>query len=253
MVTQQFGQAVLDTSTISERLQQQTATCSYCSGTGWELIQGKGVRPCLCTKSERLRKLFEASHIPARFSESSLRTFCVPAENPALLLAYSYVHRIIRDYPEVDRGLLLMGNSGVGKTHLGVATLLGLLERGVRCRFYDYAALLKEIQASYNSGSDVTEIKLLEPIFNIDVILLDELGAMKPTEWVLDTVRLIINQRYNAGKLTLATTNYFDEPRSSGEDTLEQRIGSRIRSRLYQMCKTIVIEGSDWRRRFDSP
>jgi DNA replication protein DnaC len=236
---------------LSASNEQSSSVCSNCFGTGWEMATEKGVRQCGCIKKGRLRGLIEAAHIPARFSECTLSNFHPAPGNASHLLAYSYAHQIIRDYPEVDQGLLLMGSSGVGKTHLGAALLLGLLERGVSCRFYDYATLLKDILRSYNSKSETTELDLLGPIFSVDVLLIDELGAMKPTEWVLDTVRLIINRRYNDRKLTIATTNYPDEAQSGGQETLEQRVGVRIRSRLHQMCKTAVLDGEDRRRWFD--
>jgi DNA replication protein DnaC len=81
--------------------------------------------------------------------------------------------------------------------------------------------------------------------------VLDELGAAKPTDWVLDTMMHVINTRYNDKKLTVFTTNYPDERVSDREETLEDRIGVRLRSRLYEMCRTVVIEGKDFRRNFD--
>ncbi|HKQ05731.1 MAG TPA: ATP-binding protein, partial [Blastocatellia bacterium] len=128
----------------------------------------------------------------------------------------------------------------------------GLVEKGIACRFYEYRGLLKEIQNSYNANTETTEMSILAPLFETEVIALDELGAAKPSEWVQDTIGLIINGRYNEKKLTILTTNYLDEGQSPMDETLGARIGARLRSRLYQMCKTIVIEGEDYRRRFDA-
>jgi len=158
----------------------------------------------------------------------------------------------VRDYPIIDRGILFMGSVGVGKTHLSVSILRGLIEKGISCRFYEYRSLLKEIQNSYNPNTNTTEMSILAPLFEYEVIVLDELGAARPSEWVQDTIGLIINGRYNEKKLTILTTNYLDECQSSGDETLGDRIGVRLRSRLYQMCKTIVVEGEDYRRRFDA-
>lgn len=80
---------------------------------------------------------------------------------------------------------------------------------------------------------------------------MDELAVSKPTEWVRDTMSYIINRRYNDEKLTIFTTNYPDERTDDTEETLEDRIGTRLRSRLYEMCQTVKIEGPDFRRRFD--
>jgi DNA replication protein DnaC len=144
-----------------------------------------------------------------------------------------------------------MGSVGVGKTHLAVAILRGLIETyGVQGLFYQSGALLKEIQDSYNPISQTSELKVLAPVFEADVLVLDELGASKPTDWVRDTLMQIINTRYNDKKLTIFTTNYLDERRSETDtrETLEERISIPLRSRLYEMCRTVLIEGRDYRK-----
>ena len=141
-----------------------------------------------------------------------------------------------------------MGPAGVGKTHLAVAIIRGLIEKGFAGIFSEFGALLKEIQDSYNPISKSSELKVLAPIYQIDVLVLDELGATVPTDWVRDTMYQIINKRYNDNKLTIFTTNYFDEPRLQTEKVLEERISARLRSRLYEMCTKVVIEGEDYRR-----
>lgn len=143
-----------------------------------------------------------------------------------------------------------MGPCGVGKTHLAVAALYGLIEKGTRYLFYEFGALLKEIQESYNTVSQISELKVLAPVFETEVLVLDELGAVKSTDWVRDTMMQIINTRYNGRKLTIFTTNYMDERRGQTDETLEDRISVRLRSRLYEMCRTVSIDGEDYRRRF---
>jgi DNA replication protein DnaC len=108
--------------------------------------------------------------------------------------------------------------------------------------------LLKEIQDSYNPVSKSSELKVLSPIYQTDVLVLDELGATIPTDWVRDTMYQIINKRYNDKKLTIFTTNYSDARRSDKEQVLEDRIGTRLRSRLYEMCSKVVMDGGDYRR-----
>ena len=145
-----------------------------------------------------------------------------------------------------------MGTVGVGKTHLAVSILKGLTERGFSCLFCEFGALLKQIQDSYNANTKTSELAVLAPVLNADVLVLDELGASKPTDWVRDTMAHIINSRYNDKKLTIFTTNYLDERRSERDETLEDRIGVRLRSRLFEMCKTVTIAGDDYRRRLGS-
>jgi DNA replication protein DnaC len=144
--------------------------------------------------------------------------------NGSQLLAFNHAYRLGREYPAVERGLLFMGPCGVGKTHLSVAILRELLERkGVPCLFYEFGSLLKEIQNSYNPISRTSELKVLAPVIEAEVLVLDELGATKPTDWVRDTMMQIINTRYNDRKLTIFTTNYRDERSQPSEETLEDR------------------------------
>jgi DNA replication protein DnaC len=158
---------------------------------------------------------------------------------------------LVHKYPNVDRGVLLMGSVGVGKTHLAVSILKGLTERGFSCLFYEFGTLLKEIQDSYNPNTFSSELSVLNPVLKADILVLDELGASKPTDWVRDTMAHVINTRYNDRKVTIFTTNYLDDRRSPAEETLEDRVGTRLRSRLYEMCRTVMIDGRDYRRTFD--
>lgn len=237
---------------LSEEVAQPADICASCSGTGWQFVEGKGVRPCRCRTEERRAKLLADACIPKLYDESTLQTYQPVKGNLSQLRAFNFAHTLVRDYPVVDRGILFMGSVGVGKTHLAVAILRGLVEKGIVCRFYEYRALLKDIQNSYNPNTKTTEMSILAPLFESEAIVLDELGAARPSEWVQDTIGLIINGRYNDKKLTILTTNYLDEGQSPMDETLGDRIGVRLRSRLYQMCKTVVIEGEDYRRRFDA-
>ncbi len=230
----------------------QTTICSYCYGSGMEVIAGKGARRCRCRTQERQASLLEEARIPRRYQECSLANYQPALGNSTQFLAFNLAFKLVDEYPAIDRGLLLMGSCGVGKTHLSAAVLRGLVEKGINCLFYEFGALLKEIQSSYNSASNTTERNVLAPVYEAEVLVLDELGAVKPTDWVRDTMMHIIATRYNERCLTLFTTNYMDVRRHAAEETLEDRIGVRLRSRLYEMCRTIAIEGGDYRQRFDS-
>jgi DNA replication protein DnaC len=217
-----------------------------------EVLQGKGARRCRCRTQSIRTNLLEAACIPRRYSECSFSNYEPEKGNASQLLALTLSRRLVHEYPAVERGLLFMGSVGVGKTHLSVAILRMLIEKGVGCLFYEFGSLLKEIQNSYNPISQTSELKVLESVFQAEVLVLDELGASKPTDWVRDTMMQIINTRYNDKKLTIFTTNYLDARRSERDEVLEDRIGVRLRSRLYEMCKTIRIEGEDYRKKFDS-
>jgi DNA replication protein DnaC len=230
----------------------ESPLCAFCSGTSWEFVADKGVRPCRCRQDQRKDKLSKAANLPRLYEECSLSNYKPAVGNASQLRAFNQAYRIVESYPGDGRGLLLMGSCGVGKTHLAVAILRGLIEKGVQCLFYDFGALLKAIQSSYNPNPQTSELDILAPVFDAEVLVLDELGASKPTEWVLDTMLHIIRARYNDRRLTLFTSNYMDENSGRENETLEDRIGVRLRSRLYEMCRTVVIDGQDYRRHFDT-
>ena len=231
----------------------EPVVCFVCFGSGMEVVPGKGARRCRCHKQDAQTKLLEAARIPRRYEECSLANYQPAANNGSQLRAFNYAYRLVQEYPLVERGLLFTGACGVGKTHLSVAILRELIEKkGVSCLFYEFGTLLKEIQNSYNPVAQTSELKVLTPVIEAEVLVLDELGASKPTDWVRDTMMHVINTRYNDRRLTIFTTNYLDGRSSERDEILEDRIGVRLRSRLFEMCKTVQIEGEDYRRWFDS-
>jgi DNA replication protein DnaC len=222
---------------------------------------------------ERASRVFERARIPKRYEHCDFESYVTDLVDgktwtsqhaqslkQAKLLAQAFV----RDYPgSEEKGLLLMGPSGVGKTHIAVAALKELIKRGHVGLFCDYRELLKEIQASYNPASESTEMRILEPIRTVEILILDDLGASKPSDWVRDIVGIVLNARYNERRTTIITTNYFDSPAAesepvrlpngkliapSREDSLDQRIGARMRSRLFEMCRTVEVFAPDFRR-----
>jgi len=226
------------------------------------------VTRCQCRVRERSQRLLAAAHIPARYEHCELANFnCdphnLPEKSPSK--ARWIAGRFVEEYPTDKTGLLFVGTVGVGKTHLSVGILKALIrEKGIHCLFCDYRELLKSIQNSYNPSVQATEMDILRPVFDAEVLVLDELGAIRSTEWVFDTVNYILNSRYNDNKTTIITTNFPDAaeqarendegPRSysaaeraARRETLGDRIGERMRSRLHEMCKKVEIDGSDYR------
>ncbi len=137
----------------------------------------------------------------------------MPCSGPSRMAAC----RFVEEYPVDNTGLLLIGSIGVGKTHLAVGIIKELIVgKGIGCLFYDYRELLKQIQNSYNSSVQATELKFCARCSRLRLLVLDELGAVKPTEWVWDTVSLILNTRYNDNRTTIITTNFDDKPARIG-------------------------------------
>src|SRR6266404_428496 len=261
----------------SQNLQPQE-DCAVCGGTGWRTIpattlEDGNIKPqqvtrCACHIGARADRLLEKAQIPARYEHCTLESFNIEFNgelHKGLSDAKLMAGRLVEEYPVRNAGLLFIGPVGIGKTHLAVGIIKLLMEqKGVRCLFSDYRELLKEIQNSYNANVNATELGILRPVFEADVLVLDELGAVKPSEWVWDTVSLIINSRYNERKTTIITTNYPNRAPASAEaetnllkrvvreETLGDRIGERMRSRLHEMCRIVEITGVDYRQHYKS-
>jgi DNA replication protein DnaC len=258
------------------------AECERCRGTGFEVAVVKGkdgkdvetVRVCACRRlatDESEAALLERLRIPPRYHHCLLSEFKTDESASVKASALMKVMRYCHEYPSRgaknsnDRGLglLFTGSNGTGKTHLAVAALRELAtSHGVIGQFWDYHELLREIRNSYDPSTAFTEYEVLEPIINMELLLLDDLGAWKMTDWMNDTLFYVLNKRYLATRPTLITTNYPDrEPTarevSEADTTLRReylvdRIGLRLRSRLLEACAVIRLEGQDVRQAYQA-
>lgn len=247
--------------------------CSLCAGSGWKVVPDapeRGVTRCDCQLRARADAMVAAARIPKRYEHCELSNFEFEGSQLHLAPARMAACRFVEEYPVDKTGLMLVGTIGTGKTHLAVGIAKALVrEKGIPCLFYDYRELLKEIQNSYNTSVQTTELSLLKPVFDAEVLVLDELGAVRPSEWVWDTVSLILNTRYNDKRTTIITTNFPDLPErgspfkthassreaaahAAGKDTLGDRIGERMRSRLHEMCRIVGMDGADFRQKYRS-
>ncbi len=238
--------------------------CPICGGRGFRIEADGGAGravPCECRKCERARELAAASAVPERYRSCTLAGFdtAVSADklvNGALMAAkrscaeYLDGFLLNRKVP----GLLFYGPPGVGKTHLAVAVLLELIERyQVRARYADFSSLMFAIHSSFDEASNDSLGSVLRPVMEAEVLVLDELGAQKPTDWVLQNLYWIISRRYNEQRPTIFTTNYHVDPAdaSPGEvsaEKLSARLSPQLVSRLYEMAKPVRMPGFDFRR-----
>ncbi|HEX8171903.1 MAG TPA: ATP-binding protein [Thermoanaerobaculia bacterium] len=229
------------------------STCPRCNGSGWVPVAGDSLRveACGCQGELRRQQRLASASIPKRYEHCTLETF--REKSTVLKNAKRRLQEFVDLWPNTPegKGLLLMGGCGVGKTHLAVAALIEIVRAGKpgRVLFSNFQDLIQEIQASFGSDQVPTKSELLRPLLEADLLVLDELGSQKPTTFVQDILYYVINTRYNEERATIFTTNYYDRAGDAKEETLEQRIGTRLRSRLAEMAERIEFTGATDHRR----
>jgi DNA replication protein DnaC len=235
-----------------------TAVCPICGGTGWKIIERAGLsgaEPCRCAEEARAGALQDASGIPPNYVRATLDNFQIPQDNPiartGLGTVLMQVRSFVREFPAPERpGLLLAGDTGTGKTHLAVAALKAIIDKGHAGVFFDFQNLLDRIRSSYDKTSGSSDKETYRSAMDAEVLLLDDLGSHRVTEWVEDTVTSIVTYRCNHKKPLIATTNLSPDETGptayttpGGTDvsrkTLSEAIGARARSRLFEMCRVV--------------
>lgn len=243
--------------------------CKICDGVGLVRIQSQSgqwfSRPCECQGKQQEELRMIAAQIPPRFWGMSLEMYDInfPGADISQKNALAMARAFVKAYPfdTGGKGLIFMGSLGVGKTHLAIGVLEGLIrDRGVQGMFCSYGQLVNAIQRTFNSNGSITQADLIEPVLNAEVLVLDELGALRPTDFVLDNVALILGTRYDQRRSTIITTNYADFPAGQGrqtdieraakDPTLGDRIGDRMYSRIQEMCIKVEMNGQDARGTF---
>jgi len=225
--------------------------CPLCDDTGWKTVDtagSRGVERCDCWRQAVSQKLVADARIPPRYQQCDLDNILLYA-NEGLEKAVAIARRFAQGFPVVERGLFLNGPPGIGKTHIAVAVLRRVIvTRGARGLFYDTRELLRVIRSTFNPVTRTAEMDILRPVMDAELLVLDDLGAEKTSEWVEETMNLIVNTRYNERRPTIFTSNYDDVPDEAGDpNSLKARVGFRIHSRLHEMCEFLEYDGADYR------
>ncbi|MCC7243453.1 MAG: ATP-binding protein [Acidobacteria bacterium] len=224
-------------------------TCPLCNDTRWKSVVTDGVEHvvrCDCWRDAVVARQLNEARVPQRYARCELSTFDHDMDSQRE--AYRRATAFVEAFPVVDRGLLLYGPHGVGKTHLAV----GMLKAAIRTRgacgyFFETRELLRLVRDTYNRSVDETEMDVLAPVLKADLLVLDDLGAERTSEWVQETLGLVVNTRYNERRPTIFTSNLTDSPDSTDPRSFIFQLGARTRSRLLEMCDWVEIRGVDVR------
>ena len=245
------------------KLRKWDSECPDCRGSGWSLVSKDGTETVVfcprCGAEDRVDQLLRRARIPPRYMSKSFQEYHRHHSSQEEAVKISI--KFFEDFPKVPRGLLFSGPCGVGKTHLAVAILRSLiLEKQVSARFVDETELLRRLQYSYGPDSPETEREVLWPLYSVELLVWGDLGAGRPTEWVAETIRTILNHRYTRRKQIVLTTNLPLKPAASRypenlgrEQNLAERIGVPLYSRIMEMCQVVEMNGPDFRREVYKP
>ena len=239
-------------------------SCPRCldSGTVTALVDGvPRTGRCRCQRPKDRARLFSAAQIPGRYTRATLETYTqgIIRHAPENMTVLQDISRWMAQWRpgQENRGLILHGPVGRGKTHLLVAVVRDLILRhGIPARFVEFTRLLSQLKAGYSAGRSGSDV--IDPLVDIPVLAIDELGKGRLTDWELTVIDEVISRRYNAMACTLGSTNFRPAPATGAApanaalvdvnpQTLGDRVGDRVLSRIQEMCDFVELSGRDFR------
>jgi DNA replication protein DnaC len=229
----------------------------------------------VCPDCEQVKQrvdLYNNARIPRRYCNSRLSTEDQDAENEIVFDLLLSIFRllpqrlsnqnILQTNDEDLKGMVLMGAPGTGKTHLMTGFAYQCtISQGISCIFQSFAELLSELRQGYSEGK--SDIEIIEPHLQTDILIIDDLGKGRNSDWELGILDMLISERYNRNQMIMVTTNFTENEedtlkeqvrnREKSEtehfiaDTIRKRVGERIHSRLKEMCYFENLTGKDRR------
>jgi len=250
------------------RLCECSLHCPICHDARFVFEKDKArrdlARMCDCERRRIRIRLYNEAGVPGKFADARLDERFRDTRHARIKEAFDTFRAFAKDYEPGQQGILLMGPSGVGKTFLVAAFIHEIVFRhGIPAHFRDFFHLLADLRSGYSQ--DKPESELIQPLVDVEVLVIDELGKGRNTPWEQNILDVIISQRYNNRKTTVFTSNYTDSRRTTlservrgkdvvpgdgdavVQDTLRERVGPRIYSRLKEMCHFVEMVGPDRR------
>jgi DNA replication protein DnaC len=242
----------------------ENADCQVCRGSRNVVVMENGVRfakECVCVPRVRVDRYLREANLPDDGAMSLLKWDREKGRSESQKIAFHVAEDFAKQHPAVNntKGLIFTGKVGIGKTHLAIGVLRAMIMNH-QCSgiYYRQGALLDLIKSSFDD-EHLSETDILKPLRTRTIVVLDDVGTSKPTEWVVEKMLEILAERYEKKLTTIITTNYpvIKTIRGEGElkdgrgvggvDVLGDRIGNRATSRLSEMCMVVNMTGEDLR------